>query len=230
MQAADVMTVNVVSVDPEMPVQQIAKLLSDRGISGVPVVEKDGRLVGMISEGDLMRRVETGTQVRRSWWLEMLSTNTELASDYVKTHGRRARHVMTGKVVTVEETTPLVAIADLLERHRIKRVPVVRNGALVGIVSRANLVRALASGGGQPASARADADDVIRDKLLAELKRQTWAEASRGNVIVTAGVVHLWGTILSEEERQALRVAAENIPGVRAVEDHTTLMPALPPI
>ena len=229
MLAADVMTVNVVSVDPETPVQEIAKLLSERGISGVPVVEKAGKLVGIISEGDLMRRVETGTQPRRSWWLEMLSTNTELASDYVKTHGRRARHVMTTKVVTVEETTPLVEVAEILERHRIKRVPVVRKGALVGIVSRSNLVRALASGGQKP-SAAAGQDDAIRDQLLAELKRQKWAEASRGNVIVTAGVVHLWGTILSEEERQALRVAAENVLGVRGVEDHTTLMPALPPI
>jgi CBS domain-containing protein len=229
MQAADVMTVNVVSVDPETPVQEVAKLLSERGISGVPVVEKGGRLVGMISEGDLMRRVETGTQLRRSWWLEMLSTNTELATDYVKTHGRRARHVMTGKVVTVAETTPLVEIADMLERHRIKRVPVVRNGALVGIVSRANLVRALASGG-RPAGAGPKADDAIRDKLLAELRRQKWAEASPGNVIVTDGVVHLWGRVLSEEERQALAVAAENTDGVRAVEDHTTLLPALPPV
>ena len=229
MRAADVMTVNVLSVDPETPVQEVAKLLSERGISGVPVVEKAGKLVGIISEGDLMRRVETGTQPRRSWWLELLSTNTELASDYVKTHGRRASHVMTAKVVTVEETTPLVEVAEILERHRIKRVPVVRKGALVGIVSRSNLVRALASGGQKP-SAAAGPDDAIRDQLLAELKRQKWAEASRGNVIVTAGVVHLWGTILSEEERQALRVAAENVPGVRGVEDHTTLMPALPPI
>ena len=230
MQAADVMTVDVVTVDPETPVQQVASLLSERGISGVPVVDENRRLVGMISEGDLLRRVETGTQVRRSWWLEMLSTNTELAGDYVKTRGRRARHVMTRDVVSVAEATPLVEIADLLERHRIKRVPVVHEGALVGIVSRANLVRALASGGAAPARPAADRDGVIRDKLLAELKRQKWAEASPGNVIVADGVVHLWGTILSDEERQALRVAAENIAGVRAVEDHTTLRPTLPPI
>ena len=230
MRAADIMTVNVVTVDPETSVQEIATLLSERGISGVPVVDKERRLVGMISEGDLMRRVETGTELRRSWWLEMLSTNTELASEYVKTRGRRARHVMTRGVVSIAEATPLAEIADLLERHRIKRVPVVSNGVLVGIVSRANLVRALASGGSQPAGSGADRDDVIRDKLLAELKRQKWAEASPGNVIVTDGVVHLWGTILSEQERQALRVAAENIAGVRAVTDHTTLTPALPPI
>ena len=230
MQAADIMTVNVVTVDPETSVQEIASLLSERAISGVPVVDKNRRLVGMISEGDLMRRVETGTQLRRSWWLEMLSTNTELASDYVKTRGRRAQHVMSPNVVSVTEATPLAEIADLLERHRIKRVPVVRDGVLVGIVSRANLVRALASRGSQPAGAGAARDDVIRDTLLAELKRQKWAEASPGNVIVTDGVVHLWGTILSEEERQALRVAAENVAGVRAVADHTTLLPALPPV
>jgi CBS domain-containing protein len=230
MRAADIMTANVVTVDPETSVQEVASLLSERGISGVPVVDKDRRLVGMISEGDLMRRVETGTQLRRSWWLEMLSTNTELASDYVKTRGRRARHVMTREVVSVAEAASLAEIADLLERHRIKRVPVVRDGVLVGIVSRANLVRALASGGSQPAGPGDGRDDVIGDRLLAELKRQKWAEASPGNVIVTDGVVHLWGTILSEEERQALRVAAENIAGVRAVSDHTTLRPTLPPI
>jgi len=200
MRAADIMTVNVVTVDPETSVQEIATLLSERGISGVPVVDKERRLVGMISEGDLMRRVETGTELRRSWWLEMLSTNTELASEYVKTRGRRARHVMTRDVVSIAEATPLAEIADLLERHRIKRVPVVRNGVLVGIVSRANLVRALASGSSQPAGSGADRDDVIRDKLLAELNRQKWAEASPGNVIVTDGVVHLWGTLLSEQE------------------------------
>jgi len=230
MQAADVMTVDVVTVDPETPVQQVASLLSERGISGVPVVDGKRQLVGMISEGDLMRRVETDTQPRRSWWLQMLSTNTDLASEYVKKHGRRARHVMTCDVVSVTAATPLAEIADLLERHRIKRVPVVRDGILVGIVSRANLVRALASRGGQTTSPGAERDDVIRDRLLAELKRQKWAEASPGNVIVADGVVHLWGTILSDEERQALRVAAENIAGVRAVEDHTTLRPTLPPI
>jgi CBS domain-containing protein len=230
MQAADIMTTNVVSVGPETSVQEIASLLSERGISGVPVVDGKRQLVGMISEGDLMRRVETGTQLRRSWWLEMLSTNTELASEYVKTRGRRARHVMTPDVVSITEATSLAEIADLLERHRIKRVPVVRDGILVGIVSRANLVRALASSGGQTTGAGTDRDDVIRDRLLAELKRQKWAEASPGNVIVTDGVVHLWGTILSEEERQALRVAAENIAGVRGVQDHTTLMPSLPPV
>jgi CBS domain-containing protein len=230
MQAADIMTTNVISVGPETSVQEIASLLSERGISGVPVVDGKRQLVGMVSEGDLMRRVETGTQLRRSWWLEMLSTNTELASEYVKSRGRRARHVMTRDVVSVTEATPLAEIADLLERHRIKRVPVVRDGILVGIVSRANLVRAVASRGGASAGPGANRDDAIRDALLAELKRQKWAEAAPGNVIVTDGVVHLWGTILSEEERQALRVAAENTAGVRAVTDHTTLMPALPPI
>src|SRR6516162_4436631 len=153
MRAMDVMTSEVISVDPDTSVQALAALLSERGISGVPVVDADNRVVGVISEGDLVYRVETGTERRkeartgrrRSWWLDRIASDRELARDYVKSHGRTVRDVMTRNVVVVDDTTELADIAILLETKRIKRVPVVRDGRLVGIVSRANLVRALAT-------------------------------------------------------------------------------------
>lgn len=225
MQVSDVMTGDVVTVTADTPVDAIARLMLEKRISGVPVVDAARRVIGMVSEGDLIRRSETDTSRRRSWWLQLLSPNTELASEYVKEHGRRAEHVMSRNVVTVAETASLREVADLLERHAIKRVPVLRDGRLVGIVSRANLLQALASAGGPPAAAHGD--EAIREALLAELRRQKWAQAAPGNVIVSGGVVHLWGNVLSDEERAALRVAAENIAGVRGVEDHMTLAPVV---
>jgi CBS domain-containing protein len=221
LQVSDVMTVDVVSVTPDTAVDAIAKLMVEKRISGVPVLDAERRVIGMVSEGDLIRRGETDTAHRRSWWLQLLSPNSELAGEYVKAHGRRAEHVMSRKVVSVAETASLREVADLLERHAIKRVPVLRDGRLVGIVSRANLLQALASAGTTASAARGD--EAIREVLLAELRKQKWAQASPGNVIVVDGVVHLWGNVLSEQERAALGVAAENVAGVRGVEDHMAL-------
>src|SRR5271169_3398294 len=228
MRAMDVMTTGVITVHPDTSVQEVAKLLSEKGISGVPVVDAAARLVGIVSEGDLLHRVETGTERpserlpgrRRSWWLDTIASDQELARDYVKSHGRAAKEVMTRDVIWVTDTTELADVAMLLETKRIKRVPVLRDGKLVGIVSRANLVRALAITINEAADG-AEADDrSIRNKLLAELKAQKWAEVSPANVTVKDGVVHLWSSYLSEQEKRALLVAAENIPGVRRVEDH----------
>jgi CBS domain-containing protein len=231
MRAMDVMTTGVITVDPDMSVQNIAKLLSERGISGVPVVDAADRLVGIVSEGDLLHRVETGTERLpgrpRSWWLDTIGSDQELARDYVKSHGRTAKDVMTGEVISVTETTELAEVAMLLETNRIKRVPVLRDGKLVGIVSRANLVRALAvTKSGSAVDATAD-DRTIRTKLLAELmgqewfKTQDWFKIWAADVIVRDRVVHFWlAANQTEEERRALRVAAENIAGVRRVEEH----------
>ena len=150
MRAMDVMTTNVITVGPDTSVQAVAALLAERGISGVPVVDSANRLVGILSEGDLLHRVETGTESppdrrsgrRRSWWLDTIGSDEELARDYVKSHGRTAKDVMTRDVISVSDTTELADIATMLETKRIKRVPVLRDGKLVGIVSRANLVRA----------------------------------------------------------------------------------------
>jgi predicted transcriptional regulator len=141
-----------------------------------------------------------------------------LAAEYIKSHARRVEDIMTREVVSVGELATLAEIAELMETRRIKRVPVVHDGKIVGIVSRADLLQVLASGGA--ASANEDSDRVIRERLLAELRNQEWANATESNVVVTGGVVHFWGTVGSEEERRALRVVAENIPGVRGIEDH----------
>src|ERR1700746_255137 len=226
MRAADVMTSEVITVDENASVQEAAKLMAAHGISAVPVVDRERRMVGIVAEGDLLHRAETGTERRRSWWLEMMSSTNQLAGEYIKSHSGRVSDVMTRDVLSVTEETPVADIAVLLETNRIKRVPVLRDGKLVGIISRANLVRALA----MTISAAADgaeADDrVIRDKLLAELKAQKWAEVSPANVTVKDGVVHLWSSYLSEQEKRALVVAAENTPGVRRVEDHMRPVPA----
>ena len=220
MRAIDVMTSEVISVDENATVTAVARLLAERGISAVPVVDKANQVIGMVSEGDLLHRAETGTERRRSWWLDMMASTNKLAGDYIKSHSRKVKDVMTRKVLSVTEATPVADIALLLETNRIKRVPVVRDGKLVGILSRANLVRALAMTIDEaPSGVEAD-DRRIRDKLLAELKAQRWAEVSPANITVKDGVVHLWSSYLSEQEKRALVVAAENIPGVRRVEDH----------
>jgi CBS domain-containing protein len=235
MRAADVMTTEVITVDPDTSVKALAALLSERGISGVPVVDADNRVVGVVSEGDLLHRVETGTEQRpearagrrRSWWLDTIAADRELARDYVKSHGRTVKDVMTRDVVIVSDTTELADIAMLLETKKIKRVPVVRDGKLVGIVSRANLVRALATTKSAPTS-NADPDDrAIADQLLAELRGKKWVDISSADIIVRDRVVHLWfSDEQPREERLTFRVAAENIPGVRRVEEHIVAPPA----
>jgi CBS domain-containing protein len=238
MRAVDVMTTNVITVEPDTPVQEIAKLLSEKSISGVPVVGADGRLLGIVSEGDLLHRVETGTERRpdrrtgrrRSWWLDTVAADEELARDYVKSHGRTANDVMTREVISVAETTELADIANLLETKRIKRVPVVRDGKLVGIVSRANLVRALAAAGPRLTADTAADDRTIRQKLLAELRGQEWVHTWAADILVRDGIVHIWiSDDRPEQEGRALRVAAENIPGVRGVEEHIVPAPMIPP-
>jgi CBS domain-containing protein len=226
MRAMDVMTSEVLTVDENATVPAVARLLAERGISAVPVVNKENRVIGMVSEGDLLHRAETGTERRGSWWLEMMASTNKLAGDYVKSHSGKVKDVMTRDVISVIDTTPVADIAVVLETNRIKRVPVVRDGKLVGIVSRANLVRALAMTIDEQVSGTEANDRSIRDKLLAELKAQRWAEVSPANVTVKDGVVHLWSSYLSEQEKRALLVAAENTPGVRRVEDHMRPVPA----
>jgi CBS domain-containing protein len=217
MKARDVMVSPVVTVKPSCPVKEVAGILLERRISGVPVVDDAGRLVGIVSEGDLLHRAETGTERKHSWWLSIVAGDGALAADYAKSHARKVADVMTRKLVTATPDTPLDEIAMLLESHSIKRVPIVENGQLVGIVSRANLIQAVAS-----ARTRLDvplSDTKIRESLLAHLRAQPWAHTSLLNVTVTDGIVDLWGMTYSDVERKAIRVAAEATPGVRAVND-----------
>jgi CBS-domain-containing membrane protein len=229
MRAIDMMTSDVITIDENASVHTAAKLLVEHDISAVPVVDKDNRVIGMVSEGDLLHRAETGTEQWRSWWLEMMASRNQLATEYIKSHSDKVRDVMTRGVISVTEATPVADIALLLETHRIKRVPVLRNGKLVGVVSRANLVRALAMMIEEPPSETEADDRVIRDKLMAELRAQKWAEVSPANITVKNGIVHLWSSYLSEQERRALVLLAQSTPGVRRVEDHMRPVPTYMP-
>jgi CBS domain-containing protein len=220
MRAADVMTTGVFSIPPDAPLMQAVRIMLQHHISGLPVMEAGGKLVGIVTEGDLLRRIEIGTQRQRPRWLEFLIGPGRLAGEYAHARGRKVNEVMTKDVITVTEGTHLDQIVRLMERHRIKRVPVVTEGGLlVGIVTRANLLRALASVARELKPGAAD-DGVIREQLLQELQRQTWAPVALIDVVVRNGIVQLWGAVTDERQRTALTVAAENIPGVKAVEDH----------
>jgi len=226
MRARDVMVRAVVTTSSDTTVEQLARLMINLRISGVPVMDRDGRLVGIVTEGDLLRRVETGTERHRPRWSEPFSSSSRLAAAYIKSHAKRVADIMTREVFSVEELATLGEIADLLETKHIKRVPVVHDGKIVGIVSRADLLKVLAGGGAK--TAHEEQDRTIRAQLLAELREQKWADASEGRVVVSDGVVHLWGIVGSEDERRALRILAENTPDVRGIEDHTEFAPALP--
>jgi len=225
MKARDIMTTNVVSVRPGVSVAQVADILVKRGISAVPVVDESGAIVGIVSEGDLMHRTETGTMRRRAWWLRLLTGEAASASDFIKANAHKVDDIMTRDVITVTDDTPVREIAELLEKKRIKRVPVVANGQLVGIVSRANLVQALAAASHRPHLEATQSDAAIRKHLMERLENEPWAHLSLLNIVVTDGVAHLWGMVPSSVEKNAIRVAAEATPGVRSVADHLSVRP-----
>jgi len=224
MKARDVMVSPVITVKPSASVRAVAGIFLEQRISAVPVVDDQGRLAGIVSEGDLMHRVEAGTERQRSWWLVGLTRDETLADDYVKAHARSVADVMTRDVITIAPDTPLHEIAALLEKNAIKRVPVVENGQIVGIVSRANLIQAVASARKEPEVPLSDS--AIREMLLAQLRRQPWAHTSMLNITVTNGVVDLWGCTDSDAERRAIRVAAEAAQGVSAINDNLVTRPA----
>jgi len=219
MKAGEIMTLGVATVRPEAQLKDAARTMLEYGISGLPVVDASGRLVGIVTEGDFLRRTETGTERRHPRWLEFLLGPGKLADEYVHSHGRKVQEVMTPNVVTVSEDTPLQDVVDIMERRRIKRIPVVGGGKIMGIISRANLVQALARLAEEVPASLSD-DETMRGRILAELAGQSWAPRSCINVIVRNGVAELWGTIFDERERNAARVAVENVSGVVGVKDH----------
>jgi len=217
MNAGEVMSSKPITVPAEAGLTDALRLMLDHHVSGLPVVDGKGGLVGILTEGDLLRRGEIGTAGQRSRWLDLLMTSGRQASDYVRTHTRRVSEIMTPDVVSIVEDTPLTEVVRLMERHRIKRVPVLGDGELIGIVSRADLLRALRRLlVAEPKTAASD--ETIRLHVLAELVRAPWAPHGLA-VDVANGVVTLDGVILNEKMRNALRVAAENVPGVKAVVD-----------
>ena len=218
MRAVDVMVRDVVTVHPETDVADAIKLLAERDVSALPVLDDVGNLVGMLSEADLIHRVEIGTEKRRPWWQEAVTGASTLAADFAKSHGKKVGEVMAGGVISVSEDTPLSEIAALLERKGIKRVPVVKDGKLVGIVSRSNLIQALASVVGQ-IDQPDETDQQIRLDLVSRLQQQSWTDFGSRNITVGNRIVHLWGLVGSEAERKALVALAENVPGVSRVAD-----------
>jgi CBS domain-containing protein len=219
MKAGDVMTRQIVCVTPETSILDMAQLMLKNRISGLPVIDGNGNLVGVVTEGDCLRRIETGTEQQRPRWLEFLMGPSPLANEYVHTHGGKVSEVMTPDPVTVIEDTPLHEVVHLMETRRVKRIPVLRGGRVVGIVSRADLLHALASTTREIAPSAID-DEAIRNQVLAELVRQSWAPTNLINITVRNGIVDLWGIVLAAHQREAAIVAAENIAGVKAVRSH----------
>jgi CBS domain-containing protein len=218
MKAKDVMTQPVISVAASASILEAIRLMLQHKISGLPVVDSAGNLVGMVTEGDFLRRVETGTHRRRPRWIEVFIGPGQLADEYVHASGRKVDEVMTSEINTAEEDTPLEEVVGLMEHYGVKRVPVLRGRALIGIVTRANLMRALV--GAVKAAPTVSPDDAgIRERLLSELEKQPWAPVGAIEIAVRDGVVTFSGVLTDERQRQALCVAAENIPGVKRVED-----------
>jgi CBS domain-containing protein len=221
MKAGDIMSARVVSISPDAGVLEAVRLMLQNHISGLPVVDASGALVGMVTEGDFLRRAETGTERKRPRWLEFLVGPNRLAEEYVESHARKVGEMMTRDPITITEDTPLDEIVRVMERRRIKRVPVMRGAQVVGIVSRSNLMHAVATLG-RTAPPPAKSDAAIRQQLLAEFEKQFWAPAALLDVSVKDGVVELWGTILEGAQGEAIKVCAENVPGVKSVVSHLT--------
>jgi CBS domain-containing protein len=216
MHIKDIMTAPVSGIEPDMPLAQAVEVMLRERISGLPVIKNDGTLVGILSEGDLVRRAELGT-IRKPRWIELLFSGGRLAERYAHDHGRKVREVMTTEVRTLSETADLNEAVELMQRHRIKRLPVVVDGRVVGIVTRADILRALA--GVFPQLEPPLSDAAIRERILRELEAQPWAPLATLRVDVQSGVVTFKGAITDYRSREALRVLAENIPGVTFVHD-----------
>ena len=220
MRAKDIMTPNVITVRQDVPVSDVAELLLEKKITAVPVVGEDGRLAGIVSEGDLVRRLSEGADDDRPWWLKMMATNSDGARDFIKSHGRTAGDVMTRNVVSVNEDTELNEVAHVLEANRIKRVPVVTDGKVVGIISRSNMLQVIAGQKTEVKKPASVSDRELRKQVYDSLSNQGFASHGSLNVIVDDGVVELWGWVETEEERKALLLTATEIDGVKEVRDH----------
>ncbi|AUN95178.1 CBS domain-containing protein [Pseudazoarcus pumilus] len=228
MHASEVMTRDVITIEPKTDVREIVELMIRNRISGLPVVDPQGRVLGIVSEGDLMRRVENQTDRRDSWWLAALFSASDDSGAYIKSHARRAEDLMTRDPVTVSPDTPLFRIAQLLEKHHIKRVPVVEGGKLAGIISRSNLLHgfSVTHTQSQPAGSASDAD--IRRRIMDALEERFEISDNMTNVVVQDGVVDLWGIVDSESQRKAAAILAEEVDSVKSVNNHLKVMKAMP--
>jgi CBS domain-containing protein len=219
MKAKDIMTRTVATVAPGASVREAASLMTEKRVSGVPVVTSDGRVVGMLTASDLLHRVETGTEKRRSWFASFVSNPNQMARQYAKSHGLKVHEVMSRHVVSVHEDVSLSEVAEVLETNRMKRVPVVRDGALMGIISRGDLVRALSEVTvGDPIE---KSDDVtLQRTIMEQMRKQPWLDSAFVNITVKDGIVEAWGMVPSADQRNALQVLIEELAGVARIEDH----------
>lgn len=223
MKARDLMTPDVVTVAPNTPVMGVARLLAERHISGVPVTDSDRKILGVVSEGDLIKQVSGRHDESPGFFKSLFADPARMAEQYVKSHGRTAADIMTPNPLSVTEETPAGEIAEMLDKQHIRRVFVTRDGRLVGVVSRADLLRALVS---PPQAGAGDtSDEGIYRAIMAEMKKQPWASTFYTTVVVKDGVVEFYGYCGTDEYRRALRVLAEGVPGVKRVEDHMVIGP-----
>ncbi len=225
MQARDIMTRDVVTFAPATTVAEAATTLATQHISGAPVVAADGSVVGMVTEGDLWRRPEIGTERRHSWWEPLFADSRSLAQEYIKSHGHKVEDVMTREVIAVGEETPLGEVVALLERKRIKRVPVVRAGKLVGLISRGDIVRLVAEAAAhRPSAPPPHGDEEIRRLIAERMRAEPWIAGAPLNVQVRDGRVEITGWVQNEAQRHALEILVEDVPGVRELRNHATVM------
>ena len=222
MKASEVMTKRVISIQPQVTIVQAIKLMLKNRVSGLPVIDENSKLVGIITEGDFLHRWEIGTELKRNAWLDAIFGPEESAHDYVHAHSMKVADLMSRQPITVDEDTSLDRVIDLMERHHIKRLPVLRKGKVVGIISRANLMRALASLH-RSASKTTRNDQELRKRIVTDVKKQNWAYGSDIMVLVRGGVVDLCGTVSDPSQRAALRALVKEKSGVRKLYDHLRL-------
>lgn len=226
MKASEVMTRRVISIEPEATIVEAIQLMLKNRVSGLPVVDRRGKLVGVISEGDFLHRREIGTEIRRSAWLDAIFGPEQSASDYIRAHGIKVAELMTKRPITIDEGADLDRVVHLMERKRIKRLPIVRKGKMVGIISRANLLRALASiHRSAPKTSRNDQE--IRNRIVADIDGQNWAYGTDIMVLVRDGIVDLCGTLSDSSQRAALKALVREKAGVRKLYDHLRLKDAM---
>jgi len=225
MRAGDIMTEVAICVDQGASIFEAAELMLSAGVSALPVVDSQSRIVGIISEADLMRRGEIGTTARESWLSRLVADKDTAAHEFIQAHSRRVSEVMTTRVITAAEETELPALVELMDKHGVKRLPIVKDDIVVGVVSRADILQALLSR--EPASEPGHPSDKdLRRAVETALEKHRWSSSWPVNILANAGVVHLWGFVPGAEVRRAYRVAAENVPGVRRVKSHLRPLPA----
>lgn len=229
MRAHEIMTAKVHTISPDTGVGDIARLMASERISGVPVVSEDGSLLGIVSESDLLHRAETGTEKTRKWWIALFLDADTRARDFIKCHAHKASDIMCRYVISVDDNAKLSEVADILDTNNLKRVPVLKAGRMVGIITRGDLVRALANADATTSGQVADAAE-LQKALNERIGKQNWLNPAYINVVVTDRSVELWGLVGSHDQHKALLILAEETAGARHIDDHLVVGPHRPSV